>query len=369
MSSLAEIRQDVAAVNRDALVQQIFNAASGAMQLFTIYIGDQLGFYEVLASDGPMTSGELACRTGTAERYVREWLEQQCVVGIVAVENPNDEATSRRFYLPAGHDEVLADRENLDYMAPVPQLVVGAMTPLRSVVDAFRSGKGVPYAAYGRDLVEGQARMNRAMFLYQLGQEWLPHIPGLADRLKSDPPARIADFGCGAGWSSIGVTQSYPKVLVDGFDLDADSIEIARANAAEAGVSGRVTFAVRDAGDKELEGKYDLVMALECVHDMSDPVAALQTMRRLAKEDGSVLVVDERVADCFDPKAGGFEWLMYGFSVLHCLPAGMAEQPSAGTGTVMRCCTFTRYAKQAGFRDIEVLPIEHPLFRFYHLKP
>ncbi len=116
-----------------------------------------------------------------------------------------------------------------------------------------------------------------------------------------------------------------------------------------------------------LAGRYDLVTAFECVHDMSDPVGALRTMRNLAGDSGVVIVADERVGDEFTEKGNDVEWMMYGWSVLHCLPVGMADQPSAETGTVMRADTLRSYAKSAGFRDVEILPIEHFFFRFYRL--
>lgn len=357
-----------AAERKDALVGRLFQAAGGVFETFTVYLGDRLGYYEILAAEGPLTARQLAARTGTNPRYAREWLEQQAVAGIVHVVNPDARADERGFYLPEGHDEVLANPESLDYMAPLAQILAGAVRPLPQLADAFRAGDGIPYEDFGRDLYEGQARLNRAPFLQLLGQEWLPTMPGLRDRLESDPPARIADFGCGAGWSAIGVANTYPKVLIDGFDLDAPSIEMARANAVQAGVADRVRFDVRDAGDSALAGSYDLAMALECIHDMSNPVEALATMRRLVHAGGAVFVLDEKVDDCFSPTPFSMEWFMYGWSVLHCLPAGMAGKPSACTGTVMRPDTFRGYAIEAGFRDVEVLSIEHPLFRGYWLK-
>jgi 2-polyprenyl-3-methyl-5-hydroxy-6-metoxy-1,4-benzoquinol methylase len=177
----------------------------------------------------------------------------------------------------------------------------------------------------------------------------------------------VADIGCGAGWSSISITRAYPKVRVDGFDLDEDSIAEAKANAETEGLTDRVTFQVRDASDPELSGKYDLAIAIECIHDMSRPVEALQAMRSMVANDGAVLVVDERVEENFTAPSDEIERLMYGFSVLHCLPVGMAEQPSVGTGTVMRPATLRRYASEAGFSGVEVLPIEHDIWRFYRL--
>jgi SAM-dependent methyltransferase len=244
---------------------------------------------------------------------------------------------------------------------------MGALHPMQQLLGAFRTGAGVSYPDYGLDLRVGQAEMNRNLFLQQLGGEYLPAIGGLHERLLADPPARVADIGCGVGWSCVGIAQAYPNVLVDGYDLDEASVAEAQGILREAGVTDRVNVQLRDAADPELAGRYDLVTAFECVHDMSDPVGALRTMRRLAGANGTVLVMDERVSDVFDPEAGDVERFMYGFSVLHCLPVGLEEQPSKATGTVMRSGTLRGYAREAGFRDAEILPLEHPFFYFYRL--
>ena len=354
---------------RDAFVDRLLQSTSGVFDIFTIYIGDRLGFYKELSSNSFLNSVELADRTGTQERYVREWLEQQTVTGILEVEDVKVAASERRFRLPAGHREILVERDSLNYLAPLSQLVVGAVSPIGSVLEAFKNGGGVPYSDYGADLREGQAGINRSLFLQELGQEWLPSIPDIHQRLQEKPAAKVADIGMGAGWSSIGIAQTYPDVLIDGYDLDEASVELARNNALEVGLNGRLNFHISDASDIELNGRYDLVTIFEALHDMSDPVAALRSARRLVDQNGAVLVVDERVGDEFTPTGNDVEWMMYGWSVLHCLPAGMAKQPSAGTGTVMRTATLKRYAREAGFRDVEILPIENFFFRVYRLFP
>jgi len=146
---------------------------------------------------------------------------------------------------------------------------------------------------------------------------------------------------------------------VDGFDLDAPSIEKANQNARAYGIADRVKFAVRDAADPGLNGKYDLVVAFECIHDLSNPVAALKAMRNLAGSKGMVMVVDERVGESFSASKNDVDWMMYGWSILHCLPVGMADEPTAGTGTVMRPDTLRRYAHEAGFRRVDILPIDN----------
>ena len=369
MSSVQSMSADAIASQRDTFINQFLQSAAGTFSLFSIYIGDRLGLYRALANGGPATSAELAARTGTHERYIREWLEQQTVAGILEVENEEHGIATRRFSIPPGHVEPLIECGSLNYVAPLAQLLVGAVRPLPSVLDAYRNGGGVAFDEYGADLREGQAAINYPAFWHQLPEEWLPSISDVHVRLESDPPARVADIGCGYGWSSLGMARGYSKVHVDGFDLDAPSIERAQVNAQRNELANRVHFQVRDAGDPSLAGQYDLVTAFECVHDMNNPVGALQTMRRLAKQDGVVLIVDERVGDAFTAKGNDVEWMMYGWSILHCLPVGMTDHDAAGTGTVMRTDTLKQYAAQAGFSKVEVLPIEHFFFRFYRLTP
>ena len=352
---------------RDRFLERMLRSARGTFEIFSIHVGQQLGYYQALAGNGWTTAPQLAEKTATHERYAKEWLEQQASVGILEAA-PSDDRQNQGFRLPAARAEVLTEPDSLNYLAPLAQIVVGATRPVNDVIKAYRDGTGVPYSAYGNDLIEGQASMNRTMFLKLLGSEWLSSVPEVHAKLKKKARAKVADIGCGFGWSSIGIANAYPHAEVDGFDLDAPSIEAARRNAVETGVADRVRFHAQDAGALTTPRNYDLVTAFECIHDMSDPVRVLRTMLNLAAEDGGVVVMDERVADRFGANADEVEQLFYGFSILHCLPVGMAEQPSAGTGTVMRVDTLRRYAAEAGFCDIDILPIENYFFRFYLLR-
>jgi len=352
-----------ASTRRDALVERLFGATLGALDVLSVYLGVRLGLYRALADRGPSTSGELADAAGLNERYVREWLEQQATTGILEVDE------ERRFALPPGHDEALLDESSLNYVAPVGKLVVACVRPIDAVLDAFRSGDGVPYADYGADLHEGQAEFTRPMFEHLLGSEWFPKIPEAHERLQADPPARVADVACGQGYSTIAIARAYPNAQVDGIDLDEASIAAARENLAGSGVEDRVGFHNRDAADPGLQGRYDFVYMHEALHDMSYPVEVLRACRGLLDEGGFVVVADERVADAFTGSGDDVERLSYGFSVLHCLPVGMVGEGAAGTGTVMRADTVRRYAEGAGFGGFEVLPIENDLYRFYRLTP
>ena len=209
--------------------------------------------------------------------------------------------------------------------------------------------------------------MNRVSFVNQLGSKWLPAISDVHARLTADPPARVADVGCGTGWSTIELARAYPKIHVDGIDLDEASINAAHENLLGSGLEDRATFAVRDAADPGLAGRYDLVTIFEALHDMSRPVEALRAARNLLADGGSVLIADERAAEVFTAPGDDLEQLLYGWSVLHCLPVGLAEQPSVGTGTAMRPATLRRYANEAGFPHVDVLEVEADFWRFYRL--
>jgi SAM-dependent methyltransferase len=367
---MATTAPSAGAAGPEALTARILEASIATMEIAAIHVGDRLGLYRALRDSGPATSAELAARAGTDERYTREWLEQQAVAGVLTVDDPAAAPGARRFALPAGHADALLDTDSLACLGPLARLSVGILAPMEQLLEAFRTGAGVPYADYGPDTREGIADMNRPMFVNQLGRDWIPALPDVHARLSADPPARVADIACGCGWSSISLARAYPRARVDGFDLDEFSVAGARENAAGAGLGDRVRFWCRDAADPELEGSYDLVTIFEAVHDMGRPIEALETARRLLAPGACVLVADELVADAFVAPGDETERFMYGLSVLHCLPVGRAnDERSAATGTVMRAGTLREYARAAGFGRTTVLPIEHDFWRFYRLDP
>jgi 2-polyprenyl-3-methyl-5-hydroxy-6-metoxy-1,4-benzoquinol methylase len=351
---------------RDELVGRLFTNAIGAFDLFSVYAGDTLGFYRSLAERGPLTSGELADAAGVHERYAREWLEHQAASDFLDIEG---EGAERRFHLPEGHDEALLDVSSLNYVAPMARAVLASIRPIDALLEAVRSGGGVPYADYGHDLHEAQAAFTRPLYENLLGKEWLGSVPEIHERLNADPPAKVADVACGQGRSSIEMARAYPKIRVDGIDSDHASIERARENLAGTGVEERVTFHERNAADTELSGRYDLVTIFEALHDMSYPVDVLRSARGLLADGGLVFIGDEHTEEAFNAPAGDVERLYYGFSFFHCLPVGMVGEGAAGTGTVMRAETVRRYAEEAGFSSCEVLPIENDFWRFYLLRP
>jgi 2-polyprenyl-3-methyl-5-hydroxy-6-metoxy-1,4-benzoquinol methylase len=353
-----------------ALVGRLFEAALGAVDMVSVYLGDKLGLYRALAEAGASTPAELASRAGIHERYAREWLEQQAVTGILEVDDPAKPEGERRYSLPPAHAEALINLDSMFSISPLARAFVAAIQALPQVVEAFRTGGGVRWSDFGRDMIESQGDFNRAWVLNLLGTVYLPSIPDVHSRLQADPPARVADVACGVGWASIAIARAYSKVRIDGFDPDEHSIEIARGLAKEAGVDDRVRFEVRDGATLGNEGPYDLAIVIESIHDLSRPVEVLAGIRQSLGAGGTLIVADEKVGESFTAPGDMVDRLMYGFSFLVCLPSGLSEQPSAATGTVMRPDTFRRYAAEAGFKVTEILDqVEHDFLRFYRLAP
>ncbi len=349
----------------EALMERVFGACIAAMELATMHVGRELGLYRLLRDSSGMTAPELARAADCDERYVREWLEQQAVGGILTVDNPAAGPDERRFALPTGHAEALLDHTSPYSMGPFAQFTVGEIIPIRELIEAFRTGDGLAYDLFPECRI-GQGEVNRPMFVHELGSAWIPALPE-QHRAFTERGGRVADIACGTGWSSIELARAYPKIRVDGYDLDAPSIELAQGNLRGSGVEDRVRFFAGDAARAAEDGRYDLVTIFEAVHDMANPVEVLAAARRLLAPGGVVLVGDEKVAHEFTAPGDDLERLMYGFSVLFCLPTSREAQPSAATGTAMRPATLESYAKEAGFGRVDVLPIENDLWRFYRL--
>jgi SAM-dependent methyltransferase len=348
----------------DEFAERLFASALGMVEMLSIHLGDQLGWYDALAA-APSTATQLATSTSTHERYAREWLEQQAVCGIL-VTDPSSPANDRVYALTAAARESLTDASSLAYLAPVARAFSAAAVQMPSLLEAYRNGGGVSWDQLGDDMRTAQAAMNRPWFEQQLGSglAGVPEVHDLLDR----PGARIADVGFGFGWSTIALAKAYPQARLEGFDVDAPSVEAARRNAVDAGVDDRVTFHLAGGDSMEAEGPFDAVFAFECIHDMPQPVGVLAAMRSAVKPGGLVVVMDEGVAADFTAPGDDLERVMYGFSLFVCLPDGMSSQPSVGTGTVMRPSTLEGYARDAGFSGLEVLPIEDfAFFRFYRL--
>jgi SAM-dependent methyltransferase len=345
----------------EEFASRIFASALGAAEIYSIHIGDRLGFYQALIQDD-MTSLSIAAATGADERYVREWLEQQATYGILDVDLTGEDPM---FTLPDSHRQVLADETSGSYLAPLARMLTTAGEKMALLLDAYRSGEGVSWDVFGQDMRESQADMNRPFFDLELAGVFADLGP--VHDLLSRAEARVADVGCGAGWSTLALARAYPEATFRGFDIDVPSIDMAVQNAISAGLSDRVTFSTDDLVTRSGVEEYDVAVAFECIHDMSQPVPVLAAMREMVKDDGVVVIMDEAVGEAFTGNGDDLEKLMYGFSILVCLPDGLSTQPSVGTGTVMRPSKLQSYAEQAGFTGFRPIG-EAGFFRFYELR-
>ncbi|MDX2376912.1 methyltransferase domain-containing protein [Microbacterium sp. LRZ72] len=344
--------------------ERILAASRGWAETMAIHLGDRLGWYRELAVGGPLSATELAERTATSPRYAREWLEHQVACGMLALA-ADERQSARRFGISSGAAEALTDERSLNYAAPLARMFAASAAQIGALLEAYRTGAGISWAQFGDDARESQAAMNRPWF-DQL-PEAFEAVPRLNARLCR-PGARVADVGCGFGWSSIALARTYPHLQVTGFDIDIPSLEAATRRAHEAGVADRVNFRAADARAIAASGPYDAVFAFECIHDMSDPVDVLAAMRTAVAADGAVVIMEEAVGDELQGPADDLEQLMYAFSLFVCLPDGLSHSPSAATGTVIRPRILRDYAQAAGFADIETLPIQDfGFWRFYEL--
>ena len=276
----------------DALVGRLFEATIGMMDVLSVYLGDRLGLYRALHDHGPATAGDLATRAQIDQRYALEWLEQQAVTGFLEVDDVAADPGERRYTLPEAYVAPLLDLDSPYSIAPIARSAVACAKVMPELIEAYRTGGGVAWSDYGPDMIEAQGDFNRPWLSGSFGTELLPAIPGIHDRLVADPPARVADVACGVGWAAIAIARAYPTVRVDGFDLDESSIRLANQHARDAGVSDRVTFQARDVAEAGA-GRYDLVVVIEAIHDMTQPVGVLASIRRMLRPDGVALIADE----------------------------------------------------------------------------
>jgi 2-polyprenyl-3-methyl-5-hydroxy-6-metoxy-1,4-benzoquinol methylase len=324
-----------------------------------VAIGDKLGLYQALAHGGPLTAAELAERTGTVERYVREWLFTQAAAGYAVFDGV------ARFSLTEEQAFCLADPESPAYLAGGSLVAVAVNKDSELLEEAFRTGEGIPWGAHHHDLFAGVEKFFRPGYSASLVAEWLPALEGVEAKLSSG--ARVADVGCGHGSSTILLAQAFPRAEVTGFDYHGPSIEVARKRAAEAGVADRVTFEVATAQDFPGTG-YDLVCFFDCLHDLADPEGAMAHVRSVLDPDGTWLLVEpmatESPEEMFNPLGRTF----YACSTAVCLPCGLAGVPGAGLGNQVPDSTWAALSAKHGFTRFR-RATETPTNRVYEIRP
>jgi SAM-dependent methyltransferase len=343
----------------EALSERLLGQTVGICEGAAVWLGHELGWYAALADGGPATADELAARAGTRPRYTREWLEQQAVAGVL-------EADGGTYSLPPGHATALLDQDSLLWTEPLVRAMLVAARKLPEIARAARAGGGVSWEEFGPELSVAQGDGNAPALRHALPTEWVPRLPELHARLAAG--CRVADVGCGEGWSALGLAEAYPGITVHGFDVDERAIAAGRRHAEQAGLADRVRFSVADATGGLPGGPYDVALAVECVHDMPRPVEVLAAVRKAAAPDALVYVLDEATDPVLATPGDQLQRLFYGFSLLICLPDSLSHPDSVATGTVMRPSTLDRYAREAGFAGARPLDVPAGLWRFYRLE-
>jgi SAM-dependent methyltransferase len=319
-----------------------------AMNTALILIGDRLGLYKGMAGSAPMTSAELATKTGTTERYVREWLAAQAAGGFVTYDAPTG-----RYALPPEQALALADESSPVFLPGYFQIVEASLKSVPKITDAFRTGNGVGWHEHDACLFVGTERFFRPNYRGHLINEWIPALGDTEAKLKAG--ARVADVGCGLGTSTILMAQAYPKSSFVGFDYHPRSIELAREAAATAGVSDRVKFEVASA--KAFPGKgYDFVAFFDCLHDMGDPEGAARHVLETLDANGTWMIVEPFANDKLEDNLNPIGRVFYSASTMLCTPASLSQEVGLGLGAqagegrlskIMRAAGFTRVRRAA----------------------
>ena len=345
-----------------ATVEQVFGYLGGAVIASMIHLGDRLGLYRALAAGGTMTSDELAVATGLHERWVREWLRGQAAARLVDYEDG-------RFTLSPEGVMVLADERSPAFAAGgfcgLPQ----QFAVLDRLPEAFKTGRGLPYDAFGIEGNRGVERMFAPWFRTMLVPVALPALDGVTAKLEAG--AQVADIGCGAGIALLEMAKAYPRSQFHGYEISKYALELAAANLAECGLRN-VTF--HDANGDALpdDGRFDLITTFDCLHDMANPAPVIAAIRRAIKPDGTWLIADIKSAPTFEgnladnPRAG----MMYGFSVLSCMSSALSEPGGAGLGTLGFTEELARaMTRDAGFTRFRTRDFENPMNAYYEVRP
>jgi SAM-dependent methyltransferase len=331
----------------NVFVGQFVGDLGAAVHAGMVVIGEKLGLYKALA-EGPLSSSELAAKTGTDERYVREWLGSQAAGGYVTY---NEQ--TRKFSLSDEQAFTLANEDSPAYIPGAFQLALGSLAAVPRITESFRSGAGMGWHEHEDDVFHGCEKFFRPSYAANLISSWIPSLEGVQAKLEAG--ARVADVGCGKGASTILMAKAFPKSQFFGFDYHDKSIEGARAIAAREGLGARLNFGVAKA--KEFPGSdYDLVTYFDCLHDMGDPVGAAKHVRQSLKRDGTWMIVEPFANDELKDNLNPVGRVYYSFSTLLCTPCSRSQEVALCLGAqsgekrireVVTAAGFTRFRRAA----------------------
>ena len=325
-------------------VMRAVGEMGAAMNTALIVIGDKLGLYKAMSGAGPMTSAELAKKTGTAERYVREWLASQAAGGFVTYD-----ASSGKYTLPPEQALALADETSPVFLPGFFEVVAACVKDEPKITDAFRSGKGVGWHEHDHGLFAGTERFFRPNYRAHLISEWIPALEGTEAKLKAG--SKVADVGCGLGTSTILMAQAYPKSTFVGFDYHDGSIKMAREAAAKAGVGDRVKFEVAKAKDYPGKG-FDFVAFFDCLHDMGDPEGAAKHVKESMTPDGTWMIVEPFAHDKLEDNLNPIGRVYFAASTMLCTPASLSQEVGLALGAQAGEGRLSKILKAAGFSRV-----------------
>jgi SAM-dependent methyltransferase len=344
MTTIETPRLDEAALEQ--FVHQAVGDLAAAVSGLMVHLGDRLGLYRAMAGAGPLTPAELAGRTGTHERYVREWLSNQAAGGYVTYD-----AESDRFELSDEHALVLADGDSPVFLGGAFETVASCYTDHEMFVRAFTTGEGVAWGAHDDRLFTGCLRLFRPGYQANLVQSWLPALDGVVDKLRAG--ASVADIGCGYGASTLIMAKEFDHSSFVGVDNHPVSIEAARTEATALGLDRRVRFEVSPAAEVPGSG-FDLVTMFDCLHDMGDPVGVARSIRNSLAADGTLLLVEPAAGDGLTDNINPVGRLFYGLSTVICTPSSLSQEVALGLGAQAGPVRLEEVLREAGFSQVRV---------------
>ena len=345
----------------NALATQVFRDMGGAMTVGLAYIGTKTGLFQAMTGKGAMRKEAVADAAGLHARYVEEWLNGMVCAGYIEYE-----PGTQTYALSDEHAFLLSSHGTDHFMGGLFGMATSVLALGPRIADSFEHGGGVPFEDCGDECVQAIDIANRGNYQQRLAGYWLKALPEVVERL--DTGGRALDVGCGIGAVPIALASAFPNAQVVGLDPDAESIQKARTLAKQAGMDGRVEFVDGSTADYDAGEGFDLVTACDCVHDFASPVATLSEIRSLLKPDGTLFVIEPKVADRLEDNINPIATMFYGFSVFHCLTQSLARD-GAGLGACMGPAKTEALVREAGFGRFDVLDIKSPVNLFYAVRP
>ena len=363
MENVMTTTQQPPELDTDKLMSFVFRAVDevgATLNAALVVMGDKLGLYRALAGAGPLTSAELADRTATAERYVREWLNAQAAGGFV-----DYDPASGRYTLPAEQAVALTDETSPAYLPGFFQIAIGSVLDSPRIIEAAKTGEGIGWHDHVHDVHDGCERFFRPGYNAHLIDEWLPALDGVTAKLEHG--ASVADVGCGHGASTVLMAQNFPSSSFVGFDYHTGSIATARTRAEQAGVSDRIRFEASTATDFA-GASYDVVTMFDCLHDMGDPVGAARHVRESLANDGTWMIVEPAAGDRIEDNLNPVGRAYYGFSTLLCTPCSLSQDVGLALGAQAGEARIREVVTTAGFGHFRRVA-ETPFNIVYEARP